>query len=130
MPRTAGVSDEMTVEPLMSGRRSAHVGRRMMKAAVFVTGGRLLLRLMSLVSLMVLARLLTPADYGVAALAVTAIGLLQTFSDIRIGQALIGTDEVTPGHLDTAFTLGLLRGVVIALALGVGAALFADFMNQ
>lgn len=120
----------MSVNPLMSGRRSAHVGRRMMKAAVFVTGGRLLLRMMSLLSLMILARLLTPADYGIAALAITAIGLLQTLSDIRIGQALIGTDEVTPAHLDTAFTLGLLRGLLIAVALGAGASLFASFMDQ
>ena len=120
----------MSVNPLMSGRRSSHIGRRMMKAAIFVAGGRLLLRLMSLLSLMVLARLLTPADYGIAALAITAIGLLQTFSDIRIGQALVGTDEVTPAHLDTAFTLGLLRGLLVAVVLGAGASVFAGFMNQ
>lgn len=126
----AGESEAMSVKPLMSGRRSSHIGRRMMKAAVFVAGGRLLLRMMSLISLMVLARLLTPADYGIAALAVTAIGLLQTLSDIKIGQALIGTDEVTPAHLDTAFTLGLLRGLLVAVALGAGAGMFARFMNQ
>lgn len=120
----------MAVEPLMSGRRSSHVGRRMMKAALFVTGGRLLLRVLSLLSLMILARLLTPADYGIAALAVVVIGLLQTVSDIRLGQALIGIDDVTPAHLDTAFTLALLRGLLIAAVLGFGAPFFAAFMEQ
>ena len=74
---------------LTSERRDRHICRRMIKAAMLVAGGRLLLRLMSLISLMALARLLSPADYGIAALAITVLGLVQVVSEIHIAQ---GTD--------------------------------------
>lgn len=102
----------------------------MMKAAVLVTGGRFLLRLMSLFSLMILARLLSPEDYGIAALAVTALGLVQVLSDIQIPQGLVAAREVTPAHLNTAFTLALMRAVLIATVVLAGAEYFAHFMNQ
>jgi len=111
-------------------RPERHIARRMMTAAAWIVGGRLLLRFLSLASLMVLARLLSPDDYGVAAMAMMSIGLLQLVSDIRISQALIGVDEVTPAHLSTAFTLNLLRGLLIAVVLAASAGAVADFMDE
>jgi O-antigen/teichoic acid export membrane protein len=118
------------MNPLDTRRTTGNVGNRMMKAAGFVMAGRMMLRLMSLASLMILARLLSPADYGVAALAMIAIGLLQTLSDIRVSQAIVGLEEVTPAHLDTAFTLALIRSLLIAGLLFVGAEHFARFMDE
>lgn len=101
-----------------------------MKAAGFVMAGRLLLRFMSLASLMVMARLLSPHDYGIASMAIMVIGLLQTLSDIRVSQAIIGFEEVTPAHLNTAFTIAMIRSLLIAALLFLAADLFAGFMKE
>ena len=97
---------------------------------MLVTGARVFVRLLSLINLVVLARLLTPHDYGIVALALSTAALLFTISDVRVAHALIGMRDVTDAHLHTAFTLGLLRGLLVAAALIVGAQPAAAFMDQ
>ena len=95
-------------------RSDKNVGDRVLKGALFMTGARFVLRLFSLVNLMVLGRLLDPSDYGVASYAIAIIGLTQVFSDIRVNSALISMREVNTTHLDTGFTINLLRGIIVA----------------
>lgn len=65
----------------------------------------------------VLARLLPPADFGLAALALIVIGFAAMVSDVGVGAAVIQRLVVTTAHLRVAFTLSVLAGVVIAAAL-------------
>ena len=111
-------------------RSDKNVGIRVMKGAFLLTGGRLLLRLSSLVSLMVLARLLTPADYGIVSLAISVMGLLQIVTDVRVNQALIGLKEIDQRHLNTAFTLSLARGAIVSLLLLLFADVIASLTKQ
>lgn len=121
---------EDSTEFMIMERSDKNVGTRVMKGAFLLTGGRLLLRLSSLVSLMVLARLLTPADYGIVSLAISVMGLLQIVSDVRVNQALIGLRKIDQRHLNTAFTLSLARGVILSLLLLLFAGVAADLMKQ
>lgn len=72
---------------------------------------RLIGRLIDFVTLLVLARALSPADFGLTALAMTLIAVLDTVLEIPLTQALTRLRKIDKSHLDTAFTLGLLRGV-------------------
>jgi O-antigen/teichoic acid export membrane protein len=65
----------------------------------------------------VLARLLPPADFGLAALALIVIGFAAMVSDVGVGAAVIQRLVVTTAHLRVAFTLSVLAGVVIAAGL-------------
>ncbi len=65
----------------------------------------------------VLARLLLPADFGLAALALIVIGFATMVGDVGVGAAVMQRLVVTTAHLRVAFTLSVLAGVVIAGAL-------------
>lgn len=96
------------------GRDSKNLGVRVLKGTTLLVGARLIVRGFSLLNIVILARLLTPADYGIAALAMAAIATFTTFSDLKLVAALTATDHVDAEHLNTAFTLSVLRGLLIA----------------
>ncbi|HEX2086922.1 MAG TPA: oligosaccharide flippase family protein, partial [Solirubrobacteraceae bacterium] len=90
-------------------------------------GGRVLV----LASTVVLARLLTPEDFGLVALALTVMALLEAFADLGVGHALIvETEDAVEDRAETAFVFSigmgvLLSGIVAALS-PVAAAVFDE----
>src|SRR5687768_1485098 len=73
------------------------------------TGAQVVLQVLALV---VLARLLTPEDFGVVAAALVVIGFSAIFSHLGVGPAVVQRPELTGAHLRTAFTLSVLLGVL------------------
>ena len=71
--------------------------------------------LVQLIITAVLARLLTPSDFGVVAVATVIITFFNILSDIGIGPAIIQNKELTQGDLNTIFSFTCYVGVVIAL---------------
>src|SRR5260370_7740928 len=82
--------------------------------ASWTVSSRLSGRLIDFVTVLVLARTLTPADFGLTALAMTLIAVADTVLEIPLMQALIRMKFVEKSHLDTAFTLGILRGLFLS----------------
>jgi O-antigen/teichoic acid export membrane protein len=72
-------------------------------------------RVIDFVTVLVLARTLTPADFGLTALAMTLIAIVDTVLEIPLLQALTRLKSIEKSHLDTAFTLGVLRGLLVSL---------------
>jgi len=64
------------------------VNRKMAQGMLWQTGARLAVRGIGLVSTFILARLLTPADFGLVAIAVTAVALLEVFAEFGSQQRL------------------------------------------
>ncbi|MAL97821.1 MAG: hypothetical protein CL583_05140 [Alteromonadaceae bacterium] len=69
---------------------------------------------LAFVSTLILARLLTPDDFGLVALASTFVALAETFTSVQVSSALINFKRVDRSHLNTAWTLGALRGALLA----------------
>jgi O-antigen/teichoic acid export membrane protein len=90
---------------------------RLAMGAVWLGGGRVLLNVLSLATTLVLARVLTPVDFGLVALAVTASAIVTAFSELSLSAALIQHPKPTERHYDTAFTLNFLRGLILALVM-------------
>lgn len=78
----------------------------------------------------VLARLLTPADYGLAGLAAVYVGLAAILAQFGIGPALIQRSELTPRIIRAGFTatvlIGFLTTVVVWLTAPWAARLLRD----
>jgi O-antigen/teichoic acid export membrane protein len=70
---------------------------------------------LSLVVFLVLARLLTPVDFGLVALAAVFVAFAQLIVDQGFGDALIQRPGLTRGHIDTAFWVAVLTGILLAL---------------
>ena len=79
---------------------------------------------------MVLARLLTPEDFGLLAIAWVVIELLLTLTDTGMVTALVQRDRVDESQFDTAWTVGIVRALVVAVVLVVGAPLIAQFFGS
>lgn len=90
---------------------------RMAKGAIWMVLFKALERSLGLVSLLILARLLTPADFGLAAMATSLIALLELFSAFGLDTALIQRNDATREHFNTAWTLNVLAGFAIALVM-------------
>lgn len=65
-------------------------------------------KIISFATTLVLARLLTPQDYGLMALVMVVVGFLEFFNEIGLGSAIKQRPEVTPAQLNGSFTLSLL----------------------
>ncbi|WAC59873.1 oligosaccharide flippase family protein [Brevundimonas sp. SL130] len=82
---------------------------------------------------LVIARVLAPHDFGVAAIALSVIAVLQVASDFGLTATLIQKDEarVTPKLVNTTFTASLIISVCMAAVTAfVVAPLAARFYNE
>ncbi len=91
---------------------------------------RLTVRSIGLVSMVVLARLLLPADFGLVVLASMLVGLVELASEFEFATYLIREQRIDRSYYDTAWTLSLLRGGLVAVVLVVSASAAADFFAE
>lgn len=78
-------------------------------------------RLSTFVVFLVLARLLSPEDFGVIAIATVFLALLQILVEGGFAQALIQRADLERGHVDTVFWTSVVTGFVLAGALALAA---------
>ncbi len=87
-------------------------------------------RLVGIVSTLILARLLTPDDFGVIAMALIAVGLADVLMDLGVNVALIQNRNATQAHYDTAFTLRLIQTTLATALLFAVAPLAAEYFQD
>ncbi len=103
---------------------------RVVRGAAWVFLGKLLGRGMQLARLVVLARLLAPEDFGLFGIVMLAIVTVDTFTQTGFSTALIQRRGDTASHLDTAWTVGLVRGLALAGIIYAGAPLVGAFFGE
>lgn len=78
---------------------------------------RLISRIADLIGLIICARILSPFDFGTIATAMVFVILIESITDLPISQALIRNPDRTYNHYATAFTISILRGILLAIVL-------------
>lgn len=106
------------------------LARQVAKGAFFMVALRFAFRLIGLVSTLILVRVLTPADFGIVGLATTAYSVLELLSELSFQLALVRMPAPERGHYDTTWTLGCLRGAVMAVCLVAAAPFLADMVGD
>ncbi len=94
---------------------AASPGRHMLRGSVWMIGLRWAIRLTGVVSTVFLARLLSPSDFGIVAMAMIFVGMLELLNLTGQRLAIIRHPEPTRDHYDTAWTLSVLIGLAIAV---------------
>jgi lipopolysaccharide exporter len=100
-------------------------GKELAIGSAWMVAMRWAIRGVGLLSTIILARLLTPDDFGVVAMAMVAVAILQSFAQSGVDLALLRAVEPQRDHYDTAWTLEILQGLLLAAALFVSAPLVA-----
>ena len=78
---------------------------------------------------LILARLLSPSDYGVVGMVGIFFAIAQTFIDSGFGSALIRKNDCTDTDYSTAFYFNIIVGIVSYLILFISAPLIANFFK-
>jgi PST family polysaccharide transporter len=109
-PRTRRFIDPMEEQSPAKAKPTRSVGSSMARGAAWMVALQSADRALGFVSILVLARLLVPADFGLVALGMAVVGGLAAFSEFGFDLALIQNQSAVRRHYDTAWTLTLLRG--------------------
>jgi len=87
-------------------------------------------KLLYLLGTLVLGRLLTPADFGLVAIATVAITTVMTATETGMTNALVQATEREREHYDVAWTIGLLRGSLVCAVLCIAAPYVATLFGD
>jgi O-antigen/teichoic acid export membrane protein len=79
-----------------------------------------------LVRLIILARLLTPEDFGLVAIGLIVLGIALKLTDFGVVHALIQRPATDRRQLDTAWTINLFRGIGLTVVLFIAAPWIAE----
>jgi len=106
------------------------LSQRVVHGGIWVFGLRITDRSFKLIRTIILARLLAPNDFGLFGIAMLALATLQGFSRTGFDQALIQKKEDTEPYLNSAWTVQIIRGFILAIILLVGAPLVGIFFEE
>ena len=106
----------MSLDPVTSGVDSSLTDRTI-HAAQWRSASLLLQGLLQFGFGVLLARILSPADFGLAAMAMVVVGLAATFAEVGLNSAVVYLRPLSERHIRTSFTLSIVVALVLALAL-------------
>lgn len=95
------------------------VGSRVIVGVIWMVFLKVTIRGLALISLTILARLLSPEDFGVVAMAMFVYAILDSIAWFGFDSALIQNQQAKPSHYNTAFTFNVIFYSSVALLLVV-----------
>ncbi|NDW21620.1 oligosaccharide flippase family protein [Alteromonas hispanica] len=87
-------------------------------------------RLISIISMVILARILAPSDFGLVAISLLLMNFVQVISTTGGGQYLLSRDRLTSEMVFTSWTLNFLIKTSLAILLAFFSTLVADYYND
>jgi len=106
------------------------LNRQMAKGVAWMMLFKFTGRGLGLISTIILARLLMPADFGLVAMAMSIIAVLELMGYFSFDIMLIQKQDAERAHYDTAWTFNVLFGLSAALILFLLAKPTADFYGE
>jgi len=103
---------------------------RVLRSGMWAGMSEVGLSLLGIVRSVVLARLLTPDIFGVMALAMVVVRAIETFTRPGVAQALIARQDGFEKACNTAFTMLVVRGFMLAALLAAVAPWIGDFYES
>ncbi|MBQ3344266.1 MAG: lipopolysaccharide biosynthesis protein [Kiritimatiellae bacterium] len=103
--------------------------QRVVKGAVWATLEKLSMKVFTFIVTLVLARLLTPSDYGTVALLYIFTSIAGTLADAGFGRALVQKKDATEEDFNSVFYLSIVMAAVIYAAMFFSAPAIARFYD-
>lgn len=104
--------------------------RSLFANALIVVSMRWTDRLIGLVSTLILARILTPEDFGIIAMASVLVGLVDVLLDLGVNMALIQNSNADDEDYNTAWTIRLIQSCAVTVIIFLLAPLAADYYRD
>jgi O-antigen/teichoic acid export membrane protein len=97
------------------------------RALLFASGGRYLVMGVNLASVTVLARLLTPSEFGVSVLGASLLSMAEAIRELGSVAYLVQQKNITQGKIRTVFTISLIVTMMMTIVLVTVSKTFARF---
>ena len=103
---------------------------KVVRSGFWSLGGNWFSKVLGIIKMIILARLLSPLDFGIIGLAILSMNVLNVFSETGIESALIQKDKIGRAELDTVWTLGIVRGLLLFTLLFLNAGWIASYFDN
>jgi O-antigen/teichoic acid export membrane protein len=133
------VAAEMDAEPLtqpeskpdeLSGVGADEIAPSVRKSLLLSFTERYLAFIVQIATMAILARLLSPADYGVYTVAAVTVSLTQTLRDFGSIGFILQERELTPARVRTVYGVSLVIGCLAAACVIAASGKIADFYQN
>jgi PST family polysaccharide transporter len=111
-------------------RPGADLGRQSIRGSAFSVVARAISGLVQLGSVLILARLLTPEDYGLVAMAVAVTGFAPILVDLGTRDAVVQRSRIREGEVSALFWITVAVGGIFALLVSMIGPLIAWFYDE
>ena len=109
---------------------SSRLGARAAGGAAVTMVGQGMRMLVQFGGIILLARLLTPHDYGLMAMVTAIVGVAEILRDFGLSSAAVQAKQVSREQRDNLFWINSGIGLVLAVAVFLGARAIADFYRE
>ena len=106
-----------------------NLSQRAIRGGVWVFACRIIERSFSIIRIIILARILAPSVFGLMGIALLTMATLETFSQTGFQTALIQKKENIESYLNVAWTVMIVRGLIIFSILYIFAPYASIFFN-
>jgi lipopolysaccharide exporter len=103
---------------------------KVVRGGMWVFALRMINRGLGFIRTVILARLLAPEDFGLLGVAMLSISVLEAFSQTGFQTALIQKKDDVELYLDTAWSVSIIRGIVLFMVLFFSAPVAAVFFRS
>lgn len=106
------------------------LGTRAARGAATTLVGQLVKALIQLASVVILARILSPSDYGLLAMVAVILGVADLFRDFGLSSAAIQAKSLSHAQRDVLFWLNSALGLLLAIIIFSAAPIVAAIYQQ
>lgn len=106
-----------SVNPGTETRVKKTLTRHTLGGVFWASSGTIVQALSMILITVILARLLTPTDFGLASAATVIVGFCQIWGQLGVGYALVQRATLRNEHIETGFTLSILLGSLLTITL-------------
>ena len=91
---------------------------------------RLSTQLFRFIIIVILARLLTPEDFGIVGLAAIFLGFITTINELGLSAAIVQRKDINEIHLSTSFWTSVIAGITLFIVVILASSFVADFFQE
>lgn len=113
-----------------SDELSQNLAQKSVRGGMATMGSQGIRFVLQMASTMVLARLLTPADFGLIGMVLVVVNFATMFKDAGLSMATVQKDKITHEQISTLFWINVLISVVLGLCVLAGSPLIARFYGK
>ena len=124
------VTTDLDLTAAEAASERSGLGRQAARGAVLTISAQLVKILLQVAGVVVLARLLTPGDYGLVAMVTAIVGVAEIFRDFGLSAAAVQAKHLSRAQRDNLFWINTAAGAVLTALVFLGAPLIAMFYGH